>query len=200
MLLTLFVGLVVGIRFVNQDIVLIFPEGREVLEQKRADKDNNAHYTLIESIELLPPHPTPIPIDDPEVPGVQIYFSPKSGSLGDLTNIMRPSDHPDLMQFLRDSKPALDHAVTMLEKKYYLFEYPIIFPRHDIRFPDVINPDHFMGTWIAYGMAQFLYWDESDDGVETFDTIFKVLKLQSTEAYVWFRTFLFHEKGHCSRS
>lgn len=104
-------------------------------------------------------------------------FFPGQSSMGRMIGISLPDDHPDLHQFLRDSKPAFDHAATILDKEHYLPPYPPISYRRRADVPSPIRTNILFGTWLAYATAQIRYWNEPEQAVETLDTLYKVTKL-----------------------
>lgn len=118
---------------------------------------------------------------DHELPQFNTLYRPAPNSMGLLNSIARPDDDPEFLQYLKDSKPALDLALTALEKDYFLYPYAVVTPHRAFNIPTPVNPGHLFSAWFAYGNAQVHYWDEADQSIETFDNLFKVIKLHLEE-------------------
>ncbi|MFP6598799.1 MAG: hypothetical protein VCC01_15180 [Candidatus Hydrogenedentota bacterium] len=177
----MFVFLIVAIRFTNSETVLILPDDREAIEHKRLDRENNAYYTMVEAAIALPQRPQPKSEPDREKPQFKTLYSPLRNSMGALVGVTRPDDHPDFLQYLRDAGPALYIAESMLEKEYFLYEYPVVNQHHRLTLPPPIDLQPVFAVWLAYGNAQALFWNEGDKCTETFSNIFLARRLTSKQ-------------------
>ncbi|MCX5770795.1 MAG: hypothetical protein NTZ09_11060 [Candidatus Hydrogenedentes bacterium] len=90
------------------------------LVAKRLDRENNAHYALLDAAALLPLTPPEIGYVKDET-GFESKFKPEPGSVGELLRVWRPDADPLLLEFVEKSKPALELARAAASKPYFLF-------------------------------------------------------------------------------
>jgi len=86
---------------------------------KRLDKQNNAYYVLEEAANLLPAPPTPLELKEEN--GLPYVYKPEDDSVGGILDIKRPDDDPLLLDYIKKSGPAIEHALQAVERPWFLY-------------------------------------------------------------------------------
>ncbi|MBI5093568.1 MAG: hypothetical protein HZB26_14135, partial [Candidatus Hydrogenedentes bacterium] len=154
------------------------PETQEELVMRRSA--DNAYFTLMEAVKLLPKNkPLALPVPDAEYPALQVAYRPKSGSLGEILDIKRPDDDPELIAYLEQCGPAIDKTREAFAKPYY--RLPIIWSEYRLL--------DFRNSWMDRGEAAFRFLGSAmvaravqavragGDGAQTVATLLDVVRL-----------------------
>jgi hypothetical protein len=111
-------ALVILLPLLRRSDPILPPESPEIIARRQAPE--NAYLVLKEAVDLLPQPPPALPVPDEEVPKIMVKYKPAEGSLGQILNIARPDDDPQLTAYLDDCEKAIAKTRDALTCPYYL--------------------------------------------------------------------------------
>jgi len=110
--------LVILLPLLRRSDPILPPESPEITAKRQAPE--NAYLVLKEAVDLLPQLPLALPVPDEEVPKIMVKYKPAEGSLGQILNIARPDDDPQLTAYLDDCEKAIARTRDSLMCSYFL--------------------------------------------------------------------------------
>lgn len=176
-----FAGLIVVIRLANREVILILPDDRAVVAAERIDRENNAYYPLHNAQLSLPSRPEAIRVSDGHDPDHMAPYMPETYTTTWALGIGIPPDHPEMLQFIEDSRPALDSARAALNRPYLRFPIPVAHWILRTHLPSNSSPAFLFSVWFAYGDAQIRYWNNTDAGVQSLADLWTVISMFDRE-------------------
>ena len=180
-MLLLFISLIALVRLSNNEVVLVFPEGRERIAAERVDRESNAFYILEAAQQMLPPRPENVAVPDEQYPDRPVLYQPTRYTYSETLGLAIPPDHPDMLQYLKDSGDAITLARTAIERPYFRYPYPASHWILRYQLPQNTQIGYVYGIWFAYGEAQVRYWGDVDGGIETLSDLWTALSKMDQE-------------------
>lgn len=171
-MLGFFAVLIVWSNLRSTTIDFILDEHPADREAKRTDREKNGYFLLKEAHELIPAKLVPYYAHDPNKPDDLKPYDAEPVSLGKLLDMARPDYHPDMLEFLSASQPAIENVRQALEKPYWTTPIPsLIESPYWETYEDFWDLGFFSSDWIVkillgYGLVELYHFDDKERAKE----------------------------------